>query len=56
MQVRVLIDFQGLMGPDLVATFVERRVLPLSGHAHKIGLMSGQRDTTRFTTKTLTKA
>jgi hypothetical protein len=55
-QARMLCDLQGLKGSNLVATFVERQVLPLSNRAHKIGLMSGLRDPTRFSTKTLTKA
>jgi hypothetical protein len=33
-----------------VATFFERRVLPLVDRAHKIGLMSGHWDPTRFST------
>jgi hypothetical protein len=45
-----------LTGPDLVATFVERRVLPLASRPHKIGLMSGPRDQTSFSTKTPSSA
>jgi hypothetical protein len=55
-QVRILCDLHGLKGSDLVATFVERRVQPLRNRAHKIGLMSGTRDPTHFSTKTLSKA
>jgi hypothetical protein len=54
-QARVLTDLRGLTGPDLVATFMERQVLPLANCTHKIGLMSGPRDPTRFSTKPLSK-
>jgi hypothetical protein len=54
--VRLLKEQGTLTGPDLVATFVERRVLPLASRTHKIGLMSGSRDPTRFSTKTSRKA
>jgi hypothetical protein len=52
-----LLSVQGtLTGPDLVATFVERWVLPLASRAHKIGLMSGPRDPTRFSTRRPSRA
>jgi hypothetical protein len=47
-----LLSGQGsLTGPDLVATFVERWVLPLASRAYKIGLMSGPRGPTHFSTR-----
>jgi hypothetical protein len=54
-QAQVLTDLRGLTGPDLVATFVECRVLPLANCAHKIVLMSGPRYPTRFSTKPLSR-
>ena len=42
---------EGLTGPDLLAAFVSRRVLPLQGRPHLICQMSGGRDPSRMCTK-----
>ena len=39
------------MGPDLLAAFVTRRVLPLQSRPHLICQMSGQLDPSRMCTK-----
>ena len=43
-RLRVLTQSEGLTGPDLLAAFVARRVLPLQGRPHMICQMSGRRD------------
>ena len=42
---------EGLVGADLLAAFVARRVLPLQGRPHLICQMSGLRDPSRMSTK-----
>ena len=42
---------EGLSGPDLLATFVTRRVLPLQSRPHLIFQMSSQLDPSRMCTK-----
>ena len=42
---------EGLSGPDLLAAFVTRRVLPLQSRPHLICQMSGQLDPSRMCTK-----
>ena len=51
-RLRVLTQSKGLTGPDLLAAFVARRVLPLQGLPHMICQMSGYRDPSRMCTKT----
>ena len=46
-----MVQSEGLTGPDLIAAFVERRVLPLQGHPHMICQMSGPFDPSRLSTK-----
>ncbi|KAK1682400.1 hypothetical protein QYE76_043248 [Lolium multiflorum] len=62
-EVNLLWDFLGecvtggrLSAEDLLCTYMERRVLPLQGRVHKIGLMSGRLDPTRTSKVALTKA
>ncbi|KAK1628798.1 hypothetical protein QYE76_003113 [Lolium multiflorum] len=62
-EVNLLWDFLGecvtggrLSAEDLLCTYVERRVIPLQGRVHKIGLMSGRLDPTRTSRIALTKA
>ena len=50
-RLRVLTQSEGLIGPDLLAAFVSRRVLPLQGRPHMICQMSGHRDPSRMCTK-----
>ena len=50
-RVRVIIQSEGLSGPDLLAAFVTRRVLPLQSRPHLICQMSGQLDPSRMCTK-----
>ena len=50
-RLRVLTQSEGLTGPDLLAAFVSRRVLPLQGHPHMICQMSGHRDLSWMCTK-----
>ena len=50
-RLRVLIQSEGLVGADLLAAFVARRVLPLQGRPHLICQMSGPRDPSRMSTK-----
>ena len=50
-RVRVLTPSEGLTGPDLLAAFVTRRVLPLQSRPHLICQMSGQLDPSRMCTK-----
>ena len=47
----MLTQSEGLTGPDLLAAFVARRVLPLQGRPHMICQMSGRRDPSRMCTK-----
>ena len=47
----VMIQSEGLTGPDLLATFVTRWVLPLQSRPHLICQMSGQLDPSRMCTK-----
>ena len=46
-----MIQSEGLSGADLVAAFMERRVLPLQGRPHMICQMSGRFDPCRLSTK-----
>ncbi|KAK1682277.1 hypothetical protein QYE76_043125 [Lolium multiflorum] len=62
-EVNLLWDFLGecvtggrLSAEDLLCTYMERRVIPLQGRVHKIGLMSGRLDPTRTSKVALTKA
>ena len=48
---QVMIDSERLKPSDLLAAFVERRVLPLQGRPHIISAMSGCRDPSRMSTK-----
>ena len=50
-RLRVLIQSERLTGPDLIAAFVERRVLPLQGRPHLICQMSGRFDPSRLSTR-----
>ena len=50
-RLRVLTQSEGLTGPDLLATFVSCRVLPLQGRPHMICQMSGRHDPSRMCTK-----
>ena len=50
-RLRVMIQSEGLTGPDLLAAFVARRVLPLQSRPHLICQMSGQLDPSRMCTK-----
>ena len=50
-QLRVLTQSEGLVGADLLAAFVARRVLPLQGRPHMICQMSRRRDPSRMCTK-----
>ena len=50
-RVRELTQAEGLTGPDLLAAFVTRRVLPLQSRPHLICQMSGQLDPSRMCTK-----
>ena len=47
---------EGLVGSDLLAAFVARRVLPLQGRPHLICQMSGLRDLSRMCTKEMPRA
>ena len=47
----MLIQSEGLTGPDLIAAFVERWVLPLQGRPHLISQMSGRFDPCRLSTR-----
>ena len=49
-RVRDLTQAEGLTGPDLLAAFVTRRVLPLQSRPHLICQMSGQLDPSRMCT------
>ena len=46
-----MIQSEGLTGADLVAAFMERRVLPLQVRPHMICQMSGRFDPCRLSTK-----
>ena len=50
-ELRVMIQSEGLSGPDLLAAFVTRRVLALQSRPHLICQMSGQLDPSRMCTK-----
>ena len=50
-RLRVMVQTEGLTGPDLLAAFVTRRVLPLQSRPHLICQMSGQLDPSRMCTK-----
>ena len=52
----VMIQSEGLSGADLVAAFVERRVIPLQGRPHMICQMSGRFDPCRLSTKEMPHA
>ena len=55
-RLRVMIQSEGLSGPDLLATFVTRRVLPLQSCPHLIYQMSDQLDPSRMCTKEMPHA
>ena len=55
-RLRVMIQSEGLTGADLVAAFVERRVLPLQGRPHMICQMSGRFDPCRLSTREMPHA
>ena len=55
-RLRVLTQSEGLVGADLLAAFVARRVLPLQGRPHLICQMSGLRDPSRMSTKEMPRA
>ena len=46
-----MVQSEGLTGPDLLAAFVTRRVLPLQSWPHRICQMSGQLDPSQMCTK-----
>ena len=50
-RLRVLAQSEGLTGPDLLAGFMARRVLPLQSLPHMICQMSSHRDPSRMCTK-----
>ena len=50
-RLRLLIQSERLTGPDLIAAFVERRVLPLQGRPHLICQMSGRFDPSQLNTR-----
>ena len=50
-RLHVMLDSERLRASDLLAVFVERRVLPLQGRPHIISTMSGRRDPCRMSTK-----
>ena len=50
-RLRVLLQSEGLVGSDLLAAFMARRVLPLQGRPHLICQMSGCHDPSRLCTK-----
>ena len=50
-RLRVLIQSERLIGSDLIAPFVEHRVLPLQGRPHLICQMSDRFDPSRLSTK-----
>ena len=52
----VMIQSEGLTGADLVAAFMERRVLPLQGRPHMICQMSGRFDPCRLSTREMPHA
>ena len=47
---------EGLVGADLLASFMACRVLPLQGQPHLICQMSGLRDPSRMSTKEMPRA
>ena len=51
-----MIQAEGLIGSDLVAVFVEHRVLLLQGRPHMICEMSGRFDPCRLSTKEMPHA
>ena len=51
-----MIQSEGLSGADLVAAFMERRVLPLQGRPHMICQISGRFDPCRLSTKEMPHA
>ena len=51
-----MIQSEGLTGADLVAAFVEHRVLPLQGRPHMICQMSGRFDPCRLSTREMPHA
>ena len=55
-RLRVMIQSEGLTGADLVAAFMERRVLPLQGRPHMICQMSGRFDPCRLSTREMPHA
>ena len=55
-RLRVMVRSEGLTGPDLLTSFVARRVLPLQGHPHILCQMSGNQDPSRLCTKEMPHA
>ena len=55
-RLRVMIQSEGLTGADLVAAFVERRVLPLQSRPHMVCQMSGRSDPCRLSTREMPHA
>ena len=55
-RLRVMIQSEGLTGADLVAAFMERRVLPLQSRPHMICQMSGRFDPCRLSTREMPHA
>ena len=55
-RLRVMIQSEGLTGADLVAAFVERRVLPLQSRPHMMCQMSGRFDPSQLSTRELPHA
>ena len=51
-----MIQSEGLTGADLVAAFVERRVLPLQSRPHMVCQMSGRFDPSRLSTREMPHA
>ena len=51
-----MIQSKGLTGADLVAAFVERRVLPLQSRPHMVCQMSGRFDPCRLSTREMPHA
>src|SRR3954471_17845120 len=51
-----MVQSEGLVGADLVAAFVERRVLPLQGRPHMICQMSDRFDPCRLSTREMPHA
>ena len=55
-RLQVLTQSEGLVGADLLAAFVARRLLLLQGRPHLICQMSGHRDPSRMCTREMSRA